>query len=328
MSKLRQKQRKEKRKQKAKKNALRRNLTDWSIATHPHDLPSKNGKVRLYHFTVSENLPGILRYGVIKGDVCGPDILVGQNWNAPNLTKENRLHNPMNTPVFNTEPVIRLEVYFDENDENIINMGWFDRRYCKRQNKNLIDDLNAEGSMNGNINDHYIYRGWIKPEQIKKISVWNPETRYWDRFSKSQKIDAENLNSDLSMTCSRRTHLAYDWLRMCGLGQGVYDLTGHLQKYYEMTDETEVLSPLYAKTDKIGATLKGKELRNYRIFLKHLITDVYDIRYHLTFIAETYNKYVAKECDADWFEQVVGRINTWTDEVSKNRSDGELVVYS
>ena len=191
MSKLRQKQRKDARKKKAMKNAARGPKRLWSVPIPHHNLLSKEGKVRLYHYTEIECIGRILEYGLIKGDVLGRDPIGLDNWNAPNLTKQNRFHNPMNKPQerLDNDPVHRLEVYFDENDENIIPFGWFDRTYCNRNNTKTIAFGNADGMMNGNIDDQYIYRGKIDPSQIKKISVWNPETKYWDRCTGQLKPD-------------------------------------------------------------------------------------------------------------------------------------------
>ncbi len=59
-------------------------------------------------------------------------------------------------------PVYRLEIYFDENDENIINYGWFDRTHCNNLNRKTIASANEQGKMNGNIDEQYLYRGKIK----------------------------------------------------------------------------------------------------------------------------------------------------------------------
>ena len=85
----------------------------WSVPVPKHNLPSIGGKVRLYHYTPIENIGSIMTYGLFMGDVVG-DMEGVRNWNAPNLTSENRFHNPANK---NRHQMVmgslRLEIYFD-----------------------------------------------------------------------------------------------------------------------------------------------------------------------------------------------------------------------
>ena len=184
MTNMNQKRFAEKMKRKNLKDTRKSRPALWSVPILKHNLPSIGGKVRLYHYTHIDRIGSIMTYGLIKGDVVG-DTEGVRNWNAPNLTSENEFHNPANKVRGHIEEgYLRLEIYFDENDKNIVPYGWFDRTYCGDKNRETIARCNEMGNRNGDIDRQYLYKGPIFPQMIKKVSVWNKETGYWDRLFK------------------------------------------------------------------------------------------------------------------------------------------------
>ena len=274
----------------------------WSVPAPKHDLCEVNGRVRLYHYTPIDRVGSIMTHGLIKGDVVGglDEVDANRNWNAPNLTAENKFHNPANAPDCHLSSV-RLEIQFDATDKNIIPYDWFDQTYCGGQNVRLIALGNARGGRNGNINDQFLYRGPIPPKMIKKFSVWNQETGYWDRLSKNQISDLIKEYEERGMSYAGMPYLVFDWSRMCGFS--LNDWTGQVRSYYQKTDGKEVMAPLYALTDFINDNLKGRRLRNYKI-------ELYKFRFSKSiyetseFIIKTYNKISREPVGTDWFQDL------------------------
>ena len=54
------------------------------------------GYQNLYHYTLGDRIPSILKYGVILGDVVTS---FDNGFNSPNLTTESHFHNPTQKPV-------------------------------------------------------------------------------------------------------------------------------------------------------------------------------------------------------------------------------------
>ena len=202
-----------------------------------------------------------MTYGLFMGDVVG-EIEGVRNWNAPNLTSEHGFHNPANKNRHQMEMgSLRLEIYFDENEENIVPFGWFDRTYCGKISTQIIAECNEEGNQNGDKDKQYLYKGPISPQMIKKVSVWNEETRYWDRLSKNEILELTNTQSQPTLSFCGRNEPTYDWLRMCGFS--LNDWTGKIREFYAKTGDREVMKPLYELTDYINDNLNGRKLRDY-----------------------------------------------------------------
>lgn len=259
MTKLKQKQRK------IKQQKANQIPTLWSVPNPKHNLPSINGKVRLYHFTKPYCLGSILKNGLIRGDtIANPNVLIG--YNCPNLTSENEFHNPANIPsnYFQETDYIRLEVYFDEDDKNIVNYGWFDKTYVNNTNRKIIEQCNREGKSNGNIDKQFLYKGEIKPSMIWKISKWNKETRYWDRLSKQEVSNYCRSYDPSALSFNGINQPCLDLARLSGAHLGNRDFTGVLADFFKKTTSTEVLSPTYELNDKIFLSTKGKHLQEHR----------------------------------------------------------------
>lgn len=283
----------------------------WGVSIPKHNLPSIGNKVRLYHYTPIKNIGSIMTYGLIKGDVMG-NILGMRNWNAPNLTSENEFHNPANkSKEFLFEGYLRLEIYFDENDKNIIPFGWFDRTYCGDENRQVIACLNDEGKQNGDIDKQYLYQGGINPEMIKKISVWNAETGYWDRLSKNEILTLTNTQSRPTLSFMGRNEPCYDWLRMSGAS--LNDWTGRIREFYAKTDDREVMKPLYELTDYINDTLKGRKLRDYQVAVSRGIM-MGEVENTIRFVIKIYNEISKKPVGAEWMKKFRDRQLLWFEE--------------
>ena len=298
---------------KMKQRQLGRNMRPvpklWSVPTPKHNLPSIDGRVRLYHYTTMVCVGSIMTHGLIKGDVFGK-IDGTRNWNAPNLTSENKYHNPANRDI--TQEVkkgyVRLEIYFEETDENIIPHSWFDRTYCNGLNRKVIRSSNADGNCNGNIDKQYLYKGPISPKMIKKISVWNENTEYWDRLSKTQILDLIKEYSLPKLSYCGKDYINYDWLRMCG--HSLNDWTGKMEEFYEKTDEYEVLSPLYKLTDFINNHLVGTRLGEYKMTVKNMFLQG-DYEDAFQYVVKTYNKLSKNPVGEEWFQNLHKRQETW-----------------
>tara|TARA_B110000503_G_C7119942_1_gene402023 strand:+ start:655 stop:1740 length:1086 start_codon:yes stop_codon:yes gene_type:complete len=284
MTKLKQKQRKMKQQ---KANLI---PTLWSVPTPKHNLPSINGKVRLYHFTKPYYLGSILEHGIIRGDtIANPNVMVG--YNCPNLTSENKFHNPANIPsnYFQESDYIRLEVYFDEDDKNIINYGWFDKTYVKNTNRKIIEQCNREGRSNGNIDKQFLYKGEITPSMIWKISKWNKETGYWDRLSKQEILNYCRSYDPSALSFNGINQPCLDLARLSVGHLGNKDFTGVLANYFKKTASTEVLSPTYELNDKIFLSTKGKDLQKHR----ENLFEIYQKQDHSTLVNYIANRYFA-----------------------------------
>lgn len=263
MSKLRQKQRKDKRKKLQQKNTT---PALWSIPTPHHNLPSINGKVRLYHYTQHYCLGSILEHGIIFGDTIANAKDFSIFSNAPNLTSENQFHNPANKSKNHLEnsDYLRLEVYFDEDDAQIVNYGWFDKTFVKNKNRKLIDHYNKQGLQNGDIDKQFIYRGVIEPTRIKKISRWNADTGYWDRLSKNEITEYCKLFNPTSYSFNGLGHPTFNAQRLMGTHLGDQDFTaGGLKRLFRKTKKFEVLCPIYDLNDQLITQLKGEQLKTH-----------------------------------------------------------------
>jgi hypothetical protein len=296
----------------------------WSVPIPKHNLPSIGGKVRLYHYTPIDRIGSIMTYGLIKGDVVG-DKVGGRNWNAPNLTSQNEFHNPANRGnEINEEGYLRLEIYFDEKDRNIVPFGWFDRTYCGDRNREVIWGSNVAGNQNGDIDKQYLYKGPIFPQMIKKVSVWNGETGYWDRLSKNKILELTNIQSLPTLSFMGRNELTFDLVRMCGFSFD--DWTGQIREFYAKTDDREVMKPLYELTDYINDTLQGRKLRDYK---RDVTIKMTSGKYNETilFIMDTYGELfgrneISKEpVGLEWIDNLRDRQLLWDEKYG----DGETL---
>lgn len=311
-------------KRKKMKQALRARPKLWSVPVPKHNLRAIGNKVRLYHFTKMFHLGSLMTHGLIFGDVIGNndfDGVIGnknlkRGYNAPNLTSENKCHNPSNIPKELMQDYVRLEVYFDENDRNIIPMGWFDRTYCGGINKMLIDSLNLQGKQNGDINTHYLYKGAINPSMIKKISVWNEETGYWDRLSKTKILEIINSQSQNTLTYKGVDFFTIDHLRI--MGSTLNDWTGKVREFYAKTDDREVLQPLYELTDFINDNLKGRQLLDFQRYVEDCLHGKsINLDRMFQFIALTYNKISKEPVGKEWGDNLRERQMLWYERYGK-----------
>jgi hypothetical protein len=290
----------------------------WNVPIPKHNLPSIGGKVRLYHYTPIDRIGSIMTYGLIKGDVVG-DTEGLRNWNAPNLTSENEFHNPANRgKELNEEGYLRLEIYFDEKDRNIVPYGWFDRTYCGERNREVISRSNDAGNQNGDIDNQYLYKGPIFPQMIKKISVWNKETGYWDRYSKNEILELTNTQSLPTLSFCGTNKLRFDWLRMCGFS--LNDWTGQIREFYAKTDDREVMKPLYELTDYINDTLKGRRLRDYQLSVQDKMLEGKGEE-TIRFVITTYNEISKKPVGPEWMDNLRDRQLLWFEKYG----DGETL---
>jgi len=249
-----------------------------------------------------------MTYGLIKGDVLG-ERNGARNWNAPNLTSQNEFHNPANRGnEINEEGYLRLEIHFDENDKNIVPFGWFDRTYCGDINRETIWGSNDAGNQNGDIDNQYLYKGPIFPQMIKKISVWNKETGYWDRYSKNEILELTNTQSLPTLSFCGTNKLRFDWLRMCGFS--LNDWTGQIREFYAKTDYREVMKPLYELTDYINDTLKGRRLRDYQLSVQDKMLEGKGEE-TIRFVITTYNEISKKPVGPEWMDNLRDRQLLW-----------------
>jgi len=289
----------------------------WSVPIPKHNLPSIGGKVRLYHYTPMDRIGSIMTYGLIKGDVYGSES-GGRNWNAPNLTSENKFHNPANRGgKINDGEYCRLEIYFDENDRKIVPFGWFDRTYCGDINREVIRRCNDAGRQNGDIDKQYLYKGPISLQMIKKVSVWNEKTGYWDRLSKNEILGLTKAESLPFLTFCGRNTINFDWLRICGFS--LNDWTGRIREFYAKTDDREVMQPLYELTDYICDTLKGRRLRDYQLSVQKGRLNG-DIENTVRFVIKTYNEISKEPVDREWEENLRARQHRWYKELGDRKT--------
>ena len=287
----------------------------WSIPVPKHSLPSIDGKVRLYHYTQDDRIKGILDYGLIFGDVMGRNPYGLKNYNAPNLTSENEFHNPANRPTHTLKEYYRLEVYFDAKDEDIINYGWFDKTYFNSNNRNLIGLCNKEGKQNGDIDKQYLYKNFISPKMIKKISRWNTETKYWDRLSKTDIQEIKDRHHFTELTKQgQSTYERWDFGRLTGTVFN--DWTGAVRDYYAQTDLNEVFLPIYKIADYLSQNLKGDALHRHHIkMLDFMISNISVDEDKPEEVQDTLNKMVSYLMDA--YNRVVSKDKqigqTWTE---------------
>lgn len=295
MKKRQLKSKRKKLKQQSRHKRIKPNNTRpklWSVPIPEHNLPVIDNKVRLYHFTDNFKLDSILKHGLIKGDIYGgrtKDHFLIQNYNGVNLTSENEFHNPANKPVsFTTKEntYLRLEVYFDADDTNIISFSWFDKVYFNNTNRDLIAECNAKGNNNGDINKQYLYKGYISPDMIKKVSAWNPKTKYWDRLSKG---DIHKLSNP---------YLG-NWVFEYGRvgGWDLIDWSGKLDYLKSETDYTNMFLPVYMLSDALVRRFNKQQLR---IFQRNLDTYIAGFKENWTtkmieYVVKEYNRFFKDE---------------------------------
>ena len=140
------------------------------------------------------------------------------------------------------------------------------------------------------------------------ISVWNENTEYWDRLSKTQILDLIKEYSLPKLSYCGKDYINYDWLRMCG--HSLNDWTGKMEEFYEKTDEYEVLSPLYKLTDFINNHLVGTRLGEYKMTVKNMFLQG-DYEDAFQYVVKTYNKLSKNPVGEEWFQNLHKRQETW-----------------
>ena len=237
----------------------------WSVQHPNHNLPSFNGKVRLYHFTKGHCLGSILKYGIIVGDtIADPDIHLP--FNCPNLTSEGQLHNPggiNSLKLFNELDTLRLDVWFDESDDRIINYDWFDRTYANGISKKVVDAQRDDGLLAGNLEKQFIFKGEITPEMIKKISRWDSKTEAWVELSLNEiKVRTDWFEkTPHHYLCGPRANISHS--RLLGIPLQNDFTGGCLERMYKAESDREIFLPIYELSNEVRSLLKGGELRRY-----------------------------------------------------------------
>ena len=224
------------------------NVKLWSVPQpHVHSFESR-GYESLYHFTCGDRLNDILKYGIIFGDVLMRD---DDGFNAPCFTTEGHKHNPMffpeeTTPFSVREGLIRLTVESPKDQDNLINLGWFDSVYC---HKYIKDGYGSHGKLHkkyGDIDKQYFYKGHIEPSKISGIKIWDEKTKKWERL---RKTDKERICSKYENAKYPLMHEQPNQLRIIGFQHN--DYTGMVHKYnYENADK-DIFQDFYVLSDFI-----------------------------------------------------------------------------
>ena len=225
------------------------NIKLWSVPQpHEHSFEGM-GYESLYHFTCGDRLNDILKYGIIFGDCLMRD---DDGFNAPCFTTEGHKHNPMffpeeTTPFSIREGLIRLTVESPKDQDNLINLGWFDSVYCHKYIKHGYGSKGKRLHQKyGDIDKQYFYKGHIEPSKITGIKIWDEETKKWERL---RKPDKERI-------CSKYENAKYplmteqpNQLRIMGFQHN--DYTGMVHKYnYENADK-DIFQDFYVLSDFI-----------------------------------------------------------------------------
>jgi len=281
------------------------------------------GYQNLYHYTLGDRIPSILKYGVILGDVVTSFV---SGFNSPNLTTESHFHNPTQKPVSHFEKrdkLYRLTINCPTNSKKLINYGWFDRTYCGGMNLKTVSD---NPSLNGDLDKQYIYLGQIDPSMITGIKGWNKQTKSWERFRRQEKEDL--CQEYESLKYKHKSIFPFpDFVRICGYRSN--DYTGMVKKYYEETDHKDVWKDLYVLSDYILD--QGFNDTSYKIrILQQVGTGVRsdsETRNIVNIVFETYNRNVSfsKRIDPDKFtyrlNKTINEYETWLKEVNEKPTE-------
>jgi len=223
------------------------NIKLWSIPQpHVHTCEGR-GYDSLYHFTCGDKLNDILKYGIIFGDVMMRD---DKGFNSPCLTTEGHKHNPSMLPD-NTFPyrdgLIRLTVDCPQDQDKLINLGWFDNVYCHKYRKDGFSSIGKKELKEvGEIDKQYFYLGHIEPSKISGMKIWDEKTKKWERIRRQDKEDicSKYETSPFPLTESQPNHL-----RIMGLHSE--DYSGMVNKYTFENDHKDIYKGLYQLSDFI-----------------------------------------------------------------------------
>jgi len=223
------------------------NVKLWSIPQpHVHSFEGR-GYESLYHFTCGDRLNDILKYGIIFGDVLMRD---DEGFNAPCFTTEGHKHNPMffpeeRFPFSVRDGLIRLTVESPKDQDNLINLGWFDSVYC---HKYIKDGYGSQGKRlhqkYGDIDKQYFYKGHIEPSKISGIKIWDEKTKKWERLRKTdkEKICSKYENATYPLTLEQP-----NFLRIVGFQHN--DYTGMVHKYNYENAHKDIFQDFYVLSD-------------------------------------------------------------------------------
>ena len=280
------------------------------------------GYQNLYHYTLGDRIPSILKYGVILGDVVTSTL---SGFNSPNLTTESHFHNPTQKPVLHFEKrdkLYRLTINCPTDSKKLINYGWFDRTYCGGLNLKTVSD---NTSLNGDLDKQYIFLGHIDPSMISGIKGWNKQTKSWERFRRQEKEDL--CQEYESLKYKHKSVLPFpDFVRICGFSSN--DYTGMVKKYYEETDHKDVWKDLYVLSDYIVD--QGFNDISYKIRILQQITGgegSYNPSRIVNLVFETYNRNVSvsKRIDPDKFtyrlNKSLDEFETWLEEINEKSTE-------
>ena len=281
------------------------------------------GYQNLYHYTLGDRIPSILKYGVILGDVVTSTL---SGFNSPNLTTESHFHNPTQKPVLHFEKrdkLYRLTINCPTNSKKLINYGWFDRTYCGGRNLKTVSD---NTSLNGDLDKQYIYLGLIDPSMITGIKGWNKQTKSWERFRRQEKEDL--CQEYESLKFKHKSIFPFpDFVRICGYRSN--DYTGMVKKYYEETDHKDVWKDLYVLSDHIVD--EGLNDKSYKVRILQQVSiggkSDSDIRNIVNIVFETYNRNVSvsKRIDPNKFtyrlNKSLDEFETWFEEINEKSTE-------
>jgi len=291
----------------------------WSIPQPEEYTFDGRGHKKLYHYTTENHLPSILENGVIFGDVMTDHF---DGFNTPNLTTENKFHNPSSKSegIMEKNDYYRLTIKCPTEKEKLINYGWFDKTYCKGINLKLTSQ---DPSIYGEIFNQYIYLGHITPSMITEVKVWNKKTKYWDR-PKKKEIDDMCFEYN-NLTFNRKFHHLPSQTRIGGFLMD--DYTGKVIQFQKENDDKELYKDLYVLTDYICKTLKGRNLMDYREFvITTLIKCERDSKYInvlINGVFKIYNGFVDTNEKLDQTEYLIKikdqfeKFDNWYDEINK-----------
>jgi len=223
------------------------NIKLWSIPQpHVHTFEGR-GYDSLFHFTCGDRLNDILKYGIIYGDVMMND---DGGFNSPCLTTEGHKHNPSLLPE-NTFPyrdgLIRLTIDCPQDQDKLINLGWFDNVYCHKYRKDGFSSIGKKELKEvGDIDKQYFYLGHIEPSKISGMKIWDEKSKKWERIRRQDKEDicSKYEKSPFPLTESQPNHL-----RIMGLHSK--DYSGMVQKYNFENDHKDIYKELYQLSDFI-----------------------------------------------------------------------------
>jgi len=293
----------------------------WSIPQPEEHTFGGRGYKNLFHYTVGNKLPKLLKYGIIFGDVMTDNL---EGFNAPNLTTENQYHIPSGATnqYIKNYKYYRLTIKCFTDADKLINYGWFDKTYCKGINRKVTS---TDPSRYGEIDKQYIYKGHITPSMIAEVKVWNQDTQYWDRPT-IREID-DLCVEDGQLPYLDKSLYQPSQLRMCGFSFN--DYTGMVEEYFAENDHKDVYKDWYYLTDYLCKKFKGETLKKYRMNILVLLSNPTAERLNNLFygVLDHYNSLVDKTRKIDPYlygTESMKKHKEWLEWLEKIQQDEEI----